>query len=169
MGISWCDNHNHLFFAVLSVMIMKKRILLIALLLIIIPTITQLYTIMASNKTENQPYEVVRKEKDFEIRFYPQATMATVMTMASSYKEVASPGFRKLAGYIFGGNQQGMSIAMTAPVHMDISETGSTMSFVMPKGMTPDNLPKPNDASVHIATTNPEYVCSHTFWRIRLG
>ena len=67
-------------------MIMKKRILLIALLVIIIPTITQLYTIMASNKTENQPYEVVRKEKDFEIRFYPQATMATVMTMASSYK-----------------------------------------------------------------------------------
>jgi hypothetical protein len=144
-------------------MIMKKRILLIALLVIIIPTITQLYTIMASNKTENQPYEVVRKEKDFEIRFYPQATMATVMSMASSYKEVAYPGFRKLAGYIFGGNQQGMSIAMTAPVHMDISETGSTMSFVMPKGMTPENLPRPNDASVHIATTKPEYAAAIRF------
>jgi hypothetical protein len=56
-----------------------------------------------------------------------------------------------------------MSIAMTAPVHMDMSETGSTMSFVMPQGMTPDNLPKPNDPSVHISTSKPEYVAAIRF------
>jgi SOUL heme-binding protein len=137
---------------------MKKKILLILLLVVLIPTLTQLYTLMASNKTEKQPYQVVKKEKEFEIRFYPSATMATVVSTASTYKEVASPGFRKLAGYIFGGNQQGMSIAMTAPVHMDMSETGSSMSFVMPQGMTPENLPKPNDPSVHLSTSKPEYV-----------
>jgi hypothetical protein len=118
---------------------------------------------MASNKTEKQLYRVVKEEKDFEIRFYPSATLATVMTTASTYKEVASPGFRKLAGYIFGGNDQGMSIAMTAPVHMDKSETGSTMSFVMPQGMTPENLPKPNDPSVHLSVSKPEYVAAIRF------
>ncbi len=142
---------------------MKKKVLLLVLLVILIPALTQLYTLMASNKTEKQPYTVVKKEKEFEIRFYPSATLATVMSSASTYKDVASPGFRKLAGYIFGGNQDGMSIAMTAPVHMDISETGSTMSFVMPQGMTPDNLPKPNDPGVHLSTTKPEYVAAIRF------
>jgi hypothetical protein len=52
---------------------------------------------------------------------------------------------------------------MTAPVHMDLSETGSTMSFVMPQGMTPDNLPKPKDASVHISVSKPEYVAAIRF------
>jgi hypothetical protein len=142
---------------------MKKKILLIVLLVVLIPTLTQLYTLMASNKTEKQPYQVIKKERGFEIRYYPPTTMATVVITASTYKEVASPGFRKLAGYIFGGNQQGMSIAMTAPVHMDMSETGSTMSFVMPQGMTPDNLPKPNDPSVHLSTSKPEYVAAIRF------
>jgi hypothetical protein len=142
---------------------MKKKILLIVLLVVLIPTLTQLFTLMASNKTEKQPYQVVKKEKEFEIRFYPSTTMATVISAASTYKDLASPGFRKLAGYIFGGNQQGMSIAMTAPVHMDMSETGSSMSFVMPQGMTPENLPKPNDPSVHISTTKSEYVAAIRF------
>jgi hypothetical protein len=144
-------------------MTMKKKLLLVLIALVVIPSAFQLYTIMASNKTEHQPYEVVRKEKEFEIRFYPATTMATVVSMASTYKEVASPGFRKLAGYIFGGNQQGMSIAMTAPVHMAMSDTGSSMSFVMPKGMTPDVLPKPNDASVHVSVSKPEYVAAIRF------
>jgi hypothetical protein len=142
---------------------MKKKLILLVLLIILLPLLTQLFTLMASNKTEKQPYMVVKKEKDFEIRYYPSATLATVMTTASTYKEVASPGFRKLAGYIFGGNQEGMSIAMTAPVHMDMSETGSTMSFVMPQGMTPENLPKPNDPSVHLSVSKPEYVAAIRF------
>jgi hypothetical protein len=142
---------------------MKKKLILLVLLIILLPLLTQLFTLMASNKTEKQPYTVVKKEKGFEIRYYPSATLATVMTTASTYKEVASPGFRKLAGYIFGGNQEGMSIAMTAPVHMDMSETGSTMSFVMPQGMTPENLPKPNDPSVHLSVSKPEYVAAIRF------
>jgi hypothetical protein len=142
---------------------MKKKLILLVLIIVVLPLLTQLFTLMASNKTEKQPYRVVKEEKDFEIRFYPSATLATVMTTASTYKELASPGFRKLAGYIFGGNDQGMSIAMTAPVHMDMSETGSTMSFVMPQGMTPDNLPKPKDASVHISVSKPEYVAAIQF------
>ena len=64
----------------------------------------QFIVIMASAKTEEQKYKVVRSEKQFEIRFYPSATLATVYSSAKSYRELANPGFRKLAGYIFGDN-----------------------------------------------------------------
>jgi hypothetical protein len=77
---------------------------------------------------------------------------------AKSYKELSSPGFRKLASFIFGGNQAKKSIAMTSPVHMDINDSQSSMSFVMPSEYTKDNLPKPNDSSIIIKTTTEEYV-----------
>jgi len=62
---------------------------------------------------------VVKKEEGFEIRFYPKATFATIRSSISNYKQVSSSGCRKLAGYIFGGNDQNKSIAMTAPVRME--------------------------------------------------
>jgi hypothetical protein len=71
---------------------------------------------------------------------------------------VASSGFRKLAGYIFGANDQGKSIAMTSPVRMEIGEKGSTMSFVMPEKYQESDLPKPKDAGVHIVKSTPQYV-----------
>jgi len=140
-----------------------KPVFIGILLLLLLMFIFQACALFSSNGTEQQAYQVVRRGKDFEVRYYPEATMATVTAGASTYKDLGNSGFRKLAGYIFGGNQEGMSIAMTAPVHMDMSDTGSTMSFVMPQGMTPDNLPKPNDPGVHISTTKPEYVAAIRF------
>ena len=118
--------------------------------------ISQVYFAMA--KTETQPYKVIKTEKDFEIRLYPSATMATISMDAKTYKELSSAGFKKLASFIFGGNQAKKSIAMTTPVHMNINDSLSTMSFVMPNSFTKDNLPKPNDSSVTIQTTAEEYV-----------
>ena len=37
-------------------------------------------------RTETQPFEVIRKEKDFELRRYPPATMATISMEAKSHK-----------------------------------------------------------------------------------
>jgi len=118
----------------------------------------QTFTTMASAKTERQKYRVVYSEKGYEIRFYPSATLATVYTSAKSYRELSGTGFRRLAGYIFGGNESGQKIAMTAPVHMDIQDRGSTMSFVMPSAYEMDNLPSPNDGGVVLETTKDEYV-----------
>ncbi len=118
----------------------------------------QSFTIMSANKTEEQKYTVVLKEKDFEIRFYPSATVATINSQAKTYKELSGPGFRKLAGFIFGGNETNTSISMTSPVHMDINDSVSSMSFVMPSGYTVENLPKPNDSNVKIQKTQDEYV-----------
>jgi len=81
----------------------------------------QSYKLVSSNlKTENQKYRLVQKEAQYEIRFYPAATFAKIYSPGTNYKSVASSGFNKLAGYIFGGNDQNKSIAMTAPVRMEI-------------------------------------------------
>ncbi|MFN7674984.1 SOUL family heme-binding protein [Flavobacterium sp.] len=123
----------------------------------------QVYTTMSINSTQTQPYKVIRVEKDFEIRFYPAATMATITSSAKSYKELGSSGFSKLAGYIFGGNSTQQKIAMTAPVYMDVNDTVSSMSFVMPSEYNKDNLPKPNNSEVKIVTSADEYVAAITF------
>lgn len=118
---------------------------------------------MATNRTEQQKYRVVRKDKDFEIRFYPSATFATIQSNAKSYRELANSGFRKLAGYIFGGNEANRNISMTSPVHIDVNDSVSSMSFVMPSDFDRTNLPKPKDPTVKIVTTSDEYVAAIRF------
>lgn len=114
-------------------------------------------------KTETQPYQVIKTEKNYEIRLYPAATVATISMDVKSYKELSNSGFRKLASYIFGGNQDEKSIAMTSPVHMDINDSLSSMSFVMPADYNIENLPKPNDKTISINTTVEEYVAVTSF------
>jgi hypothetical protein len=140
-----------------------KSTMIIAIAILLILLITQSFTIMSSNNTENQQYSVVLKEKEFEIRFYPATTIATINSSAKSYKELSGSGFRKLAGYIFGGNESDTKIAMTTPVHMDINDTMSSMSFVMPTKYSQANLPKPNDPNVIIKKTKDEYVAAINF------
>ena len=134
---------------------MKPSFLLIILILIAIPILLMSFT---KARIEKQKYRVVKKDKEFEIRFYPPAIFATTRSAAKSYRELGSSGFRKIAGYIFGNNETSAKIAMTAPVHMDINDTLSTMSFVMPSNYTEENLPKPNDKNVKIKIRPEEYI-----------
>ena len=122
--------------------------------------IIQFIGVMAFAKTEEQKYRVVHSEAGFEVRFYPSATLATVYSSARSYKELSGPGFRKLAGYIFGDNSTDTKISMTSPVHMDINISQSSMSFVMPSSYTAEKLPEPDDKDVKIDTTPDEYVAA---------
>jgi len=131
--------------------------------IVVLFVLFQSFSLMAQESTEEQKYKVVRTYDDFEIRFYPSATIATITSNAKTYNELSGPGFQKLAGYIFGGNEANTSIAMTAPVHMDVNDAGSTMSFVMPSEYTKETLPKPNDPSVSIINTKDEYVAAIRF------
>ena len=123
----------------------------------------QTFNIMFPKNSNTQAYSVLKTEKDFEIRFYPSATMAMINSSAKNYKELGNSGFRMLAGYIFGGNEGKIQIAMTSPVHMDINDSSSTMSFVMPSHYNKSNLPKPNSQEVSILTTSDEYVAAIQF------
>jgi hypothetical protein len=118
---------------------------------------------MSINKTETQAYKLIRVEDNFEIRYYPEATMAMIYSTSKSYRELGSSGFGKLAKYIFGGNNEKKHIAMTSPVHMDINDANSTMAFVLPSAYNNSNLPKPNDPSISIVTSSPEYVAAIQF------
>jgi hypothetical protein len=134
---------------------MKLLIIISAIILLIFIAI-QIF--MSVNDTEERKYKLILKENNFEIRYYPSAILATITSEARSYKELSNPGFRKLADYIFGNNETGEKIAMTTPVQMDINDTVSSMSFVMPSDYSENNLPKPNNPEVIIEKTKEEYI-----------
>jgi hypothetical protein len=102
----------------------------------------------SSNKIEQYAYTVEREIGEVEIRQYEDAVFSSVMLKDSTYEGGASKGFRILAGYIFGGNDKGQSIAMTSPVVMEMGKE-MKMSFMVPAGMNMDSLPKPNDGRVY--------------------
>jgi hypothetical protein len=135
-----------------------KVLLIIAISLLVLFVLLQFYVVMLTNKTESQSYEVILTEKEFEVRYYPSSVMAKIFSTSKSYRDLGSSGFGKLAKYIFGGNHENKQIAMTSPVHMDIGDTISTMSFVMPSNFKKEDLPKPNNSEVQLQIMEPEYV-----------
>ena len=139
------------------------KALTISLILIGIYLVFQSFIAVNALKTEKQKFRTILKEGNFEISFYPSATMATIYSNATDYKGLANNGFRKLARYIFGGNEQKQSISMTAPVRMSMNEKGSSMSFVMPEKFDKGDLPTPNDKTIDIQKSKPVYVASISF------
>ena len=138
---------------------MKTSILILILLIVAIPLVMAFST----SRIEKQKYRVIKKESEFEIRYYPPAIFATIRSSAKSYRELSSSGFRKIAGYIFGNNESGSKIAMTSPVHMDINNRESSMSFVMPSAFDLEKLPRPSDQSVEIHESPAEYTAAIEF------
>jgi hypothetical protein len=111
---------------------------------------------MAENIEEPQ-FETLHKYKRFEVRKYADTIQARVTTNGMNYGESARP-FRRIAGYIFGGNETQQSIAMTAPVHIWKSEEDSLMAFTMPAKHNMEDLPKPNDSGVKLLHVEGEIV-----------
>ncbi len=104
--------------------------------------------IMAENYEEPR-FDLLKQYKHFEIRKYSDNIQARVHTPGDGWSN-SSSGFRRIAGYIFGGNQGKQSIAMTAPVHMWKSEGGSMMAFIMPSEHVLDGLPVPDDSGIEL-------------------
>lgn len=92
--------------------------------------------------TEQQPYEVLGRWGDVEIRRYPEHTIAEV-TVPGAFDDAGNAGFRPLFGYISRGG-----VAMTAPVVQTPGEAGNAVAFVMPADRTPETLPPPTDERV---------------------
>ena len=115
---------------------------------------------------EEPPYSVVLHEGSFEIRDYPALALAEV-TAPGDRNSAAYSGFRTLAGYIFGGNARRQSIEMTAPVielragataglsSPSSEPQGWVISFVMPRELSLEALPKPNDKAVSLRQSRP--------------
>ena len=139
--------------------------------------------------TEEPRYTVLRTlGGSMEVRRYEPMVVAETRVRAA-FDAASNEGFRRLAGYIFGGNQRRESLAMTTPVAVESerlamttpvaveSENGEQIvTFVMPPGRTLNTLPVPNDARVTLrevaartiavltysGTTTPEIIATQT-------
>ena len=121
--------------------------------------------------TEEPRHSVSERLGDVEIRRY-DARLAAETTVGGDAASARGEGFRRLAGYIFGGNQSraridmtapvaqsGVNrerIAMTAPVAQQLAGTGWVIRFFLPAALT--NPPKPNDDRVRIASVPDETI-----------
>lgn len=113
--------------------------------------------------TVQPAYEVERRIGPLEIRRYAPRVVARTRVEAE-FERALDEGFHRLAGYIFGGNRGGESIAMTTPVTAKPERIAMTapvtsagdgdarvVSFTMPPGKSLATLPRPDDARVELA------------------
>jgi len=95
---------------------------------------------------EEPKFEVIAEIDDIEIRRYEPYIVAEVDVPNGN------SGFRALAGYIFGDNEQGERMEMTAPVESRESATPGqfTYSFVMEREYSLDTLPRPENEEIRL-------------------
>ena len=112
-----------------------------------------------------------------EIRSYPSTVMAAVSMDRDPSGGDSS--FRRLAGYIFGGNSENTKIAMTSPViskparmmqYVSAAEIASagksgewTRAFVLPSEYEMSDLPTPDDGSIRVFEAAPYRVAAIAF------
>ena len=125
-------------------------------------------------RTVEEPHYISRAlTGNVEIRRYGRR-IAAQTTVTGDRERALNAGFRKLAAYIFGGNQRRAEIAMTAPVSQQggsqeiamtapvsqqgNAEKGWTIRFFMPSEWTLETLPEPDDADVDLVSVPPETV-----------
>lgn len=122
------------------------------LLILLLALVFLAWNHRAADGTEQQPYELVKQYKDFEVRMYPPAVYASVQK-SGMMMETGNAGFRDLASYIFGGNAMNQKIAMTAPVVFrqdSLHSAGTEVSFVMPAGMQLQQMPAPERSHIRL-------------------
>lgn len=126
--------------------------------------------------TEHQPYDLIEKRRDYEVRHYPEHLIAEVR-LDTDFDSAGTAAFRRLVSYIGGANVGGQSIAMTAPV-VQVPQIGDgsasayagskgsrdhLVSFVLPASMTVGEPPVPNDPSIMVRRMPPERAAALRF------
>jgi len=118
--------------------------------------------------TETPAYRVEQVVNGAEVRAYGPAVVAEV-TVGGSRSGAANAGFRVLAGYIFGGNDDRSKIAMTTPVAQvpDPAPANGTQDwtirFTMPEKWSMDSLPTAKDSRIRMIETPPRRMLVVTF------
>jgi hypothetical protein len=115
-------------------------------------------------------HEVLLADGAFELRRYAPTLVAATFVEGDDFDKASSTGFRRIAKYIFGGNEgarsvamtvpvtaeaarpvtEGAAIAMTVPVAVAQEKKGFRVTFVMPSSYTRETLPAPKDPLVTI-------------------
>ena len=99
---------------------------------------------------EEANYEIVRENKEYEIRKYSDRLVIETNSIEGN-------GFRKLFNYISGNNEKNQEIKMTVPVTQEIKNENMTMQFYLPLKFNKDNAPKPSNSDIKILTIEGGY------------
>ena len=119
-----------------------KKILLILISVIALNSQSMAY--------EEANYEVVKENKNYEIRKYSDRLVVETNSTQGN-------GFRKLFNYISGNNEQNEEIKMTVPVTQEIKNGNITMQFYLPSKFNKENTPKPSNSEIEILTIEGGY------------
>ena len=111
---------------------------------------------------EMPPFEVVSRSAAYEVRDYAPHILASV-SVAGNVRRSASAGFRRLAGYIFGGNATGEKIAMTVPVQQLPQGEAFEITFMMPERYDLSDLPTPDAGEIRFRRTRAERLAVRRF------
>ena len=117
------------------------------ILVILISILTLSFQAMAY---EEANYEVVKENKEYEIRKYSDRLVIETNSIEGN-------GFRKLFNYISGNNEKNQEIKMTVPVTQEIKNGNMTMQFYLPLKFNKDNAPKPSNSDIKILTIEGGY------------
>ena len=119
-----------------------KRILVILISILTLSSQTMAY--------EEANYEVVKENKEYEIRKYSDRLVIETNSIEGN-------GFRKLFNYISGKNEERQEIKMTVPVTQEIKNGSMTMQFYLPLKFNKDNAPKPSNSDIKILNIEGGY------------
>ena len=119
-----------------------KKILLVLISILTLSSQTMAY--------EEANYEVVKENKEYEIRKYSDRLVIETNSIEGN-------GFRKLFNYISGNNEESQEIKMTVPVTQEIKNGNMTMQFYLPLKFNKDNAPKPSNSDIKILNIEGGY------------
>ena len=99
---------------------------------------------------EEANYEVVKENKEYEIRKYSDRLVIETNSSEGN-------GFRKLFNYISGNNEENQEIKMTVPVTQEVKNGNMTMQFYLPSKFNKENTPKPSNSEIKVLTIEGGY------------
>ena len=98
---------------------------------------------------EEPAFRVDVADGDLEIRQYAPVIVAEIV-VEGDWRAAGNAGFRRLANYIFGANDGGRTVAMTAPVAQERRGANWVVAFTMPSEYSLDRLPVPDDPAIRL-------------------
>lgn len=114
----------------------------------IIGLLVVLFGILYASRSPQEPaYQVIKHDQPIRIVRYDPRILAKV-SLVGQRSEVIQQGFSVLADFIFGANQDGVRIKMTAPVMQTGTNDQWQVAFVMPEAYQLTTLPRPNNTSI---------------------
>lgn len=108
---------------------------------------------------ERPKYEVLQKDRKFEIRQYQPMVLA--VTTDTGLR--GGGGFNTVFRYIGGNNEGGTKISMTAPVVNEVDAAQMTIAFVMPSKFNYEDLPTPKDPRLTLKRVPARKMAAITF------